>query len=141
MQVSHCEDRSLEIINKHFENYVAWGDERLIPIKLIDSMTCVNFESCKLIEDLKEGKQMNRYFASESQVEPRSSVLEGKVLISMDENVEKTNMREFEESLENSITLEVEELNQISVVQTSVNDDDNSIEADNAQGTQKLLDL
>jgi hypothetical protein len=59
----------------------------------------------------------------------------------MDENVEKTNMREFEESLENSITLEVEELNQISVVQTSVNDDDNSIEADNAQGTQKLLDL
>jgi hypothetical protein len=141
MQVSHCEDRSLEIINKHFENYVAWGDERLIPIKLIDSMTCVNFESCKLIEDLKEGRQMNRYFASESQVEPRSSVLEGKVLISMDENVEKTNMREFEESLENSITLEVEELNQISVVQTSVNDDDNSIEADNAQGTQKLLDL
>jgi hypothetical protein len=50
-------------------------------------------------------------------------------------------MREFEESLENSITLEVEELNQISVVQTSVNDGDNSIEADNAQGTQKLLDL
>jgi hypothetical protein len=84
---------------------------------------------------------MNQYFASESQVEPRSSVLEGKVLISMDENVEKTNMREFEESLENSITLEVEELNQISVVQTSVNDGDNSIEADNAQGTQKLLDL
>jgi hypothetical protein len=84
---------------------------------------------------------MNQYFASESQVELQSSVLEGKVLISMDENVEKTNMREFEESLENSITLEVEELNQISVVQTSVNDGDNSIEADNAQGTQKLLDL
>ncbi|GAU30327.1 hypothetical protein TSUD_211840 [Trifolium subterraneum] len=137
MKVPHLEDRSIEIMSMNFENYVACCDDRLIPVKLIDSITCVNFESCKLIEDLEEGKQMIQTFSSESPVEPQLSVLEGEVLLSMYENVEKTNMREFEESLENSITLEVEGLNQISIVQTSVNDD-NSIEAateepDNAQ--------
>ncbi|CAJ2667041.1 unnamed protein product [Trifolium pratense] len=123
MKLSHLEDRSIEIISMNFENYVACGDDRLTPVKLIDSITCVDFESCKLIEDPKEGKQMIQTFASELPVEPRPSILEGEVLLSMDENVVQT--------------LEVEGLNQISVVQTSVNDD-NSIEAvteepDNAQ--------
>ncbi|MCI22837.1 desmoplakin-like, partial [Trifolium medium] len=75
MKLSHLEDRSIEIISMNFENYVACRDDRLIPIKLIDSITCVDFESCKLIEDLEEGKQMIQTFASESPVEPRSNVL------------------------------------------------------------------
>lgn len=137
MQVSHCEDRSLEIINMHFENYKAIDDDRLVPVKLIDSITCLNFESCKWNEDLEEEKEKIQTFVSESPVEPQSSILEEEVLLKMDENAEKTNMRELEESLENSITLEVEGLNQNSVLQISVNGDNSTEEAieepDNAQ--------
>ncbi|CAK8538016.1 unnamed protein product [Lathyrus sativus] len=133
MQVSHLEDRSIEIINMHFENSVTRDDDRLIPIDLIDSITCLNFESCKLNDDPKEGIEMIQTFVSESLVEPHSNVFEEEVLVAMNENAEKTNMRELEESLENSITLEVEGLNQNSEVQTSVNDDNSIEEPENAK--------
>lgn len=132
MQASHLEDRSIEIINMHFEHSVARDDDRLIPVKLIDSITCLNSESCKL----NEGIEMIQTFVTESLVEPRADVFEGEVLLIMNENAEKTNMRELEESLENSITLEVEGLNQNSEVQTSVNDDNSIEEPENAQGTE-----
>ncbi|XP_058766093.1 myosin-binding protein 3-like [Vicia villosa] len=129
MQASHLEDRSIEIINMHFENSVAREDDRLIPVKLIDSITCLNLETCKL----NEGIEMIQTFVTESLVEPHSNVFEGEVLLTMNENAEKRNMRELEESLENSITLEVEGLNQNSAVQTSMNDDNSIEEAENAQ--------
>ncbi|CAL5189866.1 unnamed protein product [Lathyrus oleraceus] len=130
MQVSHLEDRSIEIINMHFEYSVARDDDRLIPVDFIDSFTCLNFESCKLNDDLKEGIEMIQTFVTESLVEPHSNVFEGEVLLTRNENAD---MRELEESLENSITLEVEGLNQNSLVQTSVNDDNSIQEPENAQ--------
>ncbi|CAI8586030.1 unnamed protein product [Vicia faba] len=127
MQASHLEDSSIEIIKMHFENSVAHDDHRLIPIDLIDSITCLNFESCKLNDDMKEGIEMIQTFASESLVEPHWNVFEGEVLLTMNESAEKTNMRELEE------TLEVEGLNKNSAVQTSMNDDSSIQEPENAQ--------
>ncbi|XP_061349357.1 myosin-binding protein 3-like [Gastrolobium bilobum] len=138
MQGSFWEDRSLEVINMHFENYENCNTHRLIPVKLIDSITSLNSESCKLNDDLEDMEQKTQTFASESPIEVKSSILEGAALLTMDENAEKTSMRGELESLESSIALE--ELKQNSVVevhpqritaeevQTSLNDD-NSVEA------------
>lgn len=139
MQVSHCEDRSLEIIDMRFRNDVTCDDNRLISVELIDSITCLKYELCKLNEDLVKREEKIQTSASESLVELHSSVVGGEVVLTMDENVEKTNMRELE-SLENSITVEVEEFNQNSEAQTCVNDD-NSIEAATEETNDAQVDL
>ncbi|RDX98205.1 Myosin-binding protein 3, partial [Mucuna pruriens] len=151
MEGSLWGDRSLEVINVHFENYMACDSHRLVPVKLIDSITSLNFETCKLDEDLWEREQKTQTSVNESPIVAQSSILEREGLLTMDENAEKTSMRELE-SVENSITLELEGLKQNSVVelhpqgitagesQTSLNDD-NSVEAASEEPDDTQVDL
>ena len=74
MQGSLYGDRSLEVINMHFENYMDCDNHRLVPVKLIDSITSLNFESYKLKEDLREMEQktQTQTFVNESPIEAQS---------------------------------------------------------------------
>ncbi|KAG4964063.1 hypothetical protein AAZX31_14G199800 [Glycine max] len=152
MQGSLYGDRSLEVINMHFENYMDCDNHRLVPVKLIDSITSLNFESYKLKEDLREMEQktQTQTFVNESPIEAQSSILEREGLLTVDEKAEKTSVRELE-SLENCITLELEGLKQNSVdevhphritageAQTSLNSD-KSIEADTEEPDDTQVD-
>ncbi|WVY89357.1 hypothetical protein V8G54_034871 [Vigna mungo] len=146
MQGSVLEDRSLEVINLHFENYMACDSHRLVPVKLIDSVTSLDFETCKLDEDLGEREQkiQTRTFFDDSTIEAQSSILEREELLTLDENAEKKSMREIESS-ENSVTWEFEGLKPNSEitnmeVQTSLNDD-NSVEAATEELDDTQVDL
>ncbi|KAE9615065.1 hypothetical protein Lal_00048252 [Lupinus albus] len=155
-QASLLEDRSLELINMYFEDYLPCDTRRLIPVKLIDYITSLSFESsCKLDEDLGENEHKIQTFATESPIESQLSILEEASLLTMDNNAEKTSMREIESldtsmtSLANFIVFEFEELKQNSLLevqtqritseeaQTSPNEDNNvgaaSEEQDNKQ--------
>ncbi|XP_029130667.1 myosin-binding protein 2 isoform X2 [Cajanus cajan] len=115
---SHWEDRSLEVINVKFEkNDMASGSHRLVPVELIDSVTSLNFGTWKLDQDLGEREQgtQTHTFENESPIEAQLSISEREgLLLTMNENAEKTSIRELE-SLEDSITLELEDLKQNSV--------------------------
>ncbi|CAL0317695.1 unnamed protein product [Lupinus luteus] len=143
-QASFLEDRSLEVINMHFEDYVTCDTQRLIPVKLIDFITSSHFESsCKLDDDLGEMEQKVKSFDTESPIEAQLIILQGTSLLTMDNNANKISSRELESSdtgmtgLENFIVLEFEELKQDSVfevqpqrittdeTQTSLNKDNN----------------
>ncbi|XP_068487520.1 myosin-binding protein 3-like isoform X3 [Phaseolus vulgaris] len=144
MQGLLWEDRSLEVINLHFENYMACDSRRLVPVKLIDHVTSLNFETCKLGEDLGEQKTQTQTFVDESPIEAQSSILEREGLLTLDENAEKKSMRAVESS-ENSINLEFEGLKPNSEitsreVQTSLNDD-NSVEAATEELDDTQVDL
>ncbi|OIW02662.1 hypothetical protein TanjilG_29438 [Lupinus angustifolius] len=124
MQASFLEDRSLEVINMHFEHYVTCDTQRLIPVKLIDSITSEHFESSfKLDEDLGEMEQKVKSFATESPIEAQLIILEGASLLTMDNSANKISSRELESldtgmtGLENFIVLDFEELKQDSVVE------------------------
>ena len=157
MKASLWEDRSLEVINMHFENNAHCDTHRLIPVKFIDFITSMPFESCKIGEDLGEREQKIETFA----VEAHSSILEGEALLTMDKNEEKTSIEELEgfdtsmHCLADSIAQEVQELKQelvakvhpetitVEEAQTSLNDD-NSVEAaseepNNIQGIRKCM--
>ncbi|CAL0307651.1 unnamed protein product [Lupinus luteus] len=115
-RASLLEDRSHELMNMYFEDYVACDTCRLIPVKLIDSITSLNFESsCKLEEDLGENEQKIQTFATESPIEAQLSILEEASLLTMDNNAKKTSMREIE-SLANFIVFDFEELKQNSLL-------------------------
>ncbi|KAL2665211.1 hypothetical protein AAZV13_02G207500 [Glycine max] len=136
MQGSLYGDQSLEVINVHFENHMACDSHRLVPVKLIDSITSLNLETYKL---------------DESPIEAQSSILERGGLLTVDESAEKTSVRELE-SLENCINLELEGLKQNSVdevhpqgttageAQTLLNDD-NSVEAATEELDDTQVDL
>ncbi|KAL2317254.1 hypothetical protein Fmac_031130 [Flemingia macrophylla] len=105
-------DKSLEVINMQFEkNHMVCDGHRLVPIELIDSITSLNFETCQLDEDLgdREQKTQTQTFVNESEIEAQSSILEREGVLTRHENAKKTNIRELE-SLEDSITLELEAL-------------------------------
>ncbi|XP_019432817.1 PREDICTED: myosin-binding protein 3-like [Lupinus angustifolius] len=123
-EASLLEDRSLELINMYFEDYVVCDTHRLTPVTLIDSITYMNFESsCKLDEDLGENEQKIQTFATKSPIDAQLSILEEASLLKMDNNAEKTSMREFESldtsmtSLANFIVFDFEELRQSSVLE------------------------
>ncbi|CAL0307648.1 unnamed protein product [Lupinus luteus] len=67
-------------------------------------------------EDLMENEQKIQTFASESPVEAQLSILEEASLLTMDNNIEKTSMREIE-SLPNFIVFDFEELKQNSLLE------------------------
>ncbi|XP_027333543.1 myosin-binding protein 2-like [Abrus precatorius] len=134
MQGSLWEDTSLEFINMHFENFKVCDSHRLIPVKLIDSIT----------EDLGERKQ--KTFATEAPIEAQSITLEGVGSLTIDMNTEKTSMRELE-SLAKSMTSEQNSVVEVYTqgittegAQTSVNDD-NSVEAAAEERDNTQVDL
>ncbi|QCE01186.1 hypothetical protein DEO72_LG7g2480 [Vigna unguiculata] len=149
VQGSVWEDTSLELINLHFENYMACDSHRLVPVKLIDSVTSLNFETCKLKEDLgeREQKTQTQTFVDDSPVEAQSSILEREGLLTLDEiNAEEKSVREVE-SLENSVTWEFEGLklkpnSEITTTeaQTSLNND-NSVAAATEELDDTQVDL
>ncbi|KAI4307650.1 hypothetical protein L6164_030816 [Bauhinia variegata] len=139
------EDRSLEVINLHFQKNAVCDILRLIPVELIDSSTTARLETCKLPEDLEENDKKIETSASEQPIEAQSSNLVGELL---DDNAEKTTMEEHESlntsmtGLEDFLVLEVEESNPDSVIEVNsenlttqaeatqiLSNDDNSVEA------------
>ncbi|CAJ1970847.1 unnamed protein product [Sphenostylis stenocarpa] len=146
MQGSLWVDRSLEVINVHFENYKACDSHRLVPVKLIDSITSLNVETCKVDEDLgyREHKTQTQTFVDESPIEAQSSILEREGLLTIHENAEKISVREVESS-ENSISSEFEGLKHNSEITTREAQtrpkDDNSIEAATEELGDKQVDL
>ncbi|CAL0307655.1 unnamed protein product [Lupinus luteus] len=151
-QASLLEDRSLELMNMYFEDYVACDTRRLIPVKLIDSITSLNFESsCKLDEDLGENEQKIHTFDIESPIEAQLSILEEASLLTMDNNGEKTSMREIE-SLANFIVFDFEELKQNSLLEVQTQritsdeaqtfpNEDNNVDAASEEQDNKQVDL
>ncbi|KAK7300696.1 hypothetical protein RJT34_11544 [Clitoria ternatea] len=148
-QGSLWEDTSLEVINMHFQDFIVCDDShRLIPVKLIDSITSLKFESCNLDEDLEGREKRTQTFATESPIGAQPSILEEEeASLITDNNAEKTIMREFE-SLENYITLEpnsVVEVHTQEEAQTLLNGGISvkaaTEEPDNTQGFGHAVDL
>ncbi|KAF7816462.1 myosin-binding protein 3-like [Senna tora] len=129
------QDRSLEVMNMNFEKYQACETHRLIPLDLIDCITCVSFGACDSDECCAEEKEEKiETFASESQVEAE--------LVKVSQNAEEKKKRvgDFERlnismtCLEDSIVLEVEGLREDSMFEmlpqstiTTEGDDENSV--------------
>nr|XP_029143737.1 myosin-binding protein 3 isoform X2 [Arachis hypogaea] len=109
------EDRSIEVIDRHFKNNVECETNRLIPVEFIDSITSLPFEPCKIDE-------LERFDITES-------------------SLENSIVFEFEELKQDSVAkVHREKFFTFEEAQTSSNED-NNVEAVSEEQNNTRVDL